>query len=324
MTCAACQARVQRALQRQPGRRRRLGEPDDGQRDRDLRPGRRSRPRRWSTRSARPATAPSCRGRTQTAFEEQEARDRRTGGGVPRAAPRRRSSAASSGIVAMIVSMPLMAAGAHATHGPVADPFMRWAMESLTPALRSRDAVALRRSRRPSSRGACSRLTLGVMAWAGRHFYTRAWAAFRHHSADMNTLVAVGTGAAFLYSVVATVAPGLLRLARRGAGRVLRGGDHHHRADPHRQRVRGAGQAPDVGRAARARRPAAEDGARGARVEAEADVPVEQVQSGDMVARAARRAGAGGRRGPVRRERGGRVDAHRRVACRSRRRRATA
>jgi Cu+-exporting ATPase len=52
-------------------------------------------------------------------------------------------------------------------------------------------------------------LTAGIMAWAGRHFYVRAWAAFRHHSADMNTLVAVGTGAAFLYSVVATVAPGI-------------------------------------------------------------------------------------------------------------------
>ncbi|HYG69045.1 MAG TPA: copper-translocating P-type ATPase, partial [Anaeromyxobacteraceae bacterium] len=48
----------------------------------------------------------------------------------------------------------------------------------------------------------------GVMAWAGRHFYVRAWAAFRHNSADMNTLVAVGTGAAYLLSVVATVAPG--------------------------------------------------------------------------------------------------------------------
>ncbi len=46
------------------------------------------------------------------------------------------------------------------------------------------------------------------MAWAGRHFYVRAWSGFRHHSADMNTLVAVGTGAAFLYSVLATVAPG--------------------------------------------------------------------------------------------------------------------
>jgi Cu+-exporting ATPase len=46
------------------------------------------------------------------------------------------------------------------------------------------------------------------MAWAGRHFYTRAWKAFRHHSADMNTLVAVGTGAAWLLSVIATLAPG--------------------------------------------------------------------------------------------------------------------
>jgi Cu+-exporting ATPase len=49
-------------------------------------------------------------------------------------------------------------------------------------------------------------LTLPVVGWAGRHFYTRAWAAFRHHSADMNTLIAVGTGAAFLYSVVVTFA----------------------------------------------------------------------------------------------------------------------
>jgi P-type Cu+ transporter len=51
--------------------------------------------------------------------------------------------------------------------------------------------------------------TLVVMAWAGRSFYQRAWIAFRHHAADMNTLVAVGTGAAFVYSVIATVAPGL-------------------------------------------------------------------------------------------------------------------
>ena len=44
-------------------------------------------------------------------------------------------------------------------------------------------------------------LTLPVVGWAGRHFYTRAWAAFRHHGADMNTLIAVGTGAAFVYSL---------------------------------------------------------------------------------------------------------------------------
>jgi Cu+-exporting ATPase len=50
-------------------------------------------------------------------------------------------------------------------------------------------------------------VTTAVMAWAGRHFYARAWTAFRHGSADMNTLIAVGTGAAYLYSLAATVAP---------------------------------------------------------------------------------------------------------------------
>jgi Cu+-exporting ATPase len=49
-------------------------------------------------------------------------------------------------------------------------------------------------------------LTLPVMGWAGRHFYSRAWAAFRHRTADMNTLIAVGTGAAFGYSLFVTVA----------------------------------------------------------------------------------------------------------------------
>ena len=44
------------------------------------------------------------------------------------------------------------------------------------------------------------------MGWAGRHFYSRAWAAFRHRTADMNTLIAVGTGAAFGYSLFVTVA----------------------------------------------------------------------------------------------------------------------
>ena len=48
-------------------------------------------------------------------------------------------------------------------------------------------------------------LTLPVVGWAGRHFYTRAWSAFRHHGADMNTLIAVGTGAAFLFSAAVTL-----------------------------------------------------------------------------------------------------------------------
>jgi P-type Cu+ transporter len=52
--------------------------------------------------------------------------------------------------------------------------------------------------------------TTFVMAWAGRRFYARAWKAFRHGTADMNTLIAIGTGAAYSYSLVATFAPALL------------------------------------------------------------------------------------------------------------------
>jgi Cu+-exporting ATPase len=51
-------------------------------------------------------------------------------------------------------------------------------------------------------------LTAPVVLWAGAPFYRGAWAAFRHRAADMNTLIAVGTGTAFLYSVAATLFPG--------------------------------------------------------------------------------------------------------------------
>jgi Cu+-exporting ATPase len=50
-------------------------------------------------------------------------------------------------------------------------------------------------------------LTTAIMIWAGRQFYVRAWAALRHGGSDMNTLIAVGTGAAYIYSVFATLAP---------------------------------------------------------------------------------------------------------------------
>ncbi|MEO5860454.1 MAG: heavy metal translocating P-type ATPase, partial [Pyrinomonadaceae bacterium] len=50
-------------------------------------------------------------------------------------------------------------------------------------------------------------LTTPVVLYSGRHFYTGAWAAFKHRAADMNTLIAVGTGTAFMYSTVATVFP---------------------------------------------------------------------------------------------------------------------
>jgi Cu+-exporting ATPase len=50
-------------------------------------------------------------------------------------------------------------------------------------------------------------LTLPVLLYSGREFYTSAWNGFRHRAANMDTLIAVGTGAAFLYSLAATVAP---------------------------------------------------------------------------------------------------------------------
>lgn len=49
--------------------------------------------------------------------------------------------------------------------------------------------------------------TLPVMAYSGRQFFTGGWSAFKHHSADMNTLIALGTSAAWLYSTVALAFP---------------------------------------------------------------------------------------------------------------------
>ncbi|MGD8484370.1 MAG: heavy metal translocating P-type ATPase [Thioalkalispiraceae bacterium] len=49
--------------------------------------------------------------------------------------------------------------------------------------------------------------TLGVMVYSGGHFFTGAWKSFRAHNANMDTLIAMGTGAAWLYSMVITVFP---------------------------------------------------------------------------------------------------------------------
>jgi Cu+-exporting ATPase len=56
-------------------------------------------------------------------------------------------------------------------------------------------------------------LTTPVVFYAGAQFYRGAWAAFRHRAADMNTLIAVGTGAAYVYSVAATILPGFFMAA---------------------------------------------------------------------------------------------------------------
>ncbi|HEY0994905.1 MAG TPA: cation transporter, partial [Gemmatimonadaceae bacterium] len=208
MTCAACSSRVQRTLQKQAGVA-----------DASVNLMMKTATITYDPSAVAPDQLVAAIRDTgygaelaspdQTAFEEQEARDRATAEEF-RELLRKAIVSGVAGVVAMVISMPLMsrmstAAGAHAHE--TTDPFMSWAMTALDPVFRSATPwlYAI-----PAGVTAWALLlvTLGVMGWAGRHFYTRAWAAFRHHSADMNTLVAVGTGAAFVYSVIATVDPG--------------------------------------------------------------------------------------------------------------------
>jgi Cu+-exporting ATPase len=53
-------------------------------------------------------------------------------------------------------------------------------------------------------------LAIPVVAYSGAQFYRGAWKSLRHRAADMNTLIAAGTGVAFLYSTTVAVAPGVL------------------------------------------------------------------------------------------------------------------
>lgn len=111
------------------------------------------------------------------------------------------------GALSMIASMPLMAGGGHREHA--GDPLIAWTMRVLDPPLRLA-MPWLYAIDRTTLLFALLAATTFVMAWAGRHFYVRAWKGLRHRTADMNTLIAIGTGAAYLYSLALTVAPHLL------------------------------------------------------------------------------------------------------------------
>jgi P-type Cu+ transporter len=243
MTCAACQARVQRTLERQPGvtsaavnlmMKSATIDYDPAQTD----PNHLVKAIR---ETGYDAELPST---TQTVFDEQQSRDAAQ---REEFADLRRKAIVSgvAGVIAMIASMVSMD-----------------------------NAVLM---------FALLVITAAVMLWAGRHFYTRAWAAFRHHVADMNTLIALGTGAAFLYSVIATVTPGFF--VRRGVAPdvyfeaviiiialILTGNTFEARA---KMRTSSALRAlvhlqPKTARIARGG-------------DAEVDVSVEQVQPGDTV-----------------------------------------
>ncbi|HUQ90014.1 MAG TPA: heavy metal translocating P-type ATPase [Vicinamibacterales bacterium] len=110
------------------------------------------------------------------------------------------------GALAMIGSMPLMGGSTHAAHS--SDPLIAWTMRVLDPPIR-RVVPGLYAIDSATLLFILLATTTFVMAWAGRHFYVRAWKGLRHRTADMNTLIAIGTGAAYLYSVAVTLAPEL-------------------------------------------------------------------------------------------------------------------
>ena len=209
MTCAACSGRVQRALEKQPGVESAAVNLMTGDATVAFDPAAVS-PEGLVEAIRSTGYGAGLPSPERTAFAEQEAQDRAHEEEF-RDLRRKAAVSLSAAAVAMLASMPLMAPAVHA-HGATVDPFMRWVMRWLGPPLQSA-APWLYDVPAPVLSYGLLALTLGIMAWAGRHFYTRAWAAFRHRSADMNTLIAIGTGAAFAYSVAATVAPGFF-LAR--------------------------------------------------------------------------------------------------------------
>ncbi len=63
-------------------------------------------------------------------------------------------------------------------------------------------------------------LTTPVVLWAGGFFFTRAWESLVNRSLNMFTLIAVGVGAAFFYSAVAVIVPGIFPSSFRRHGEV--------------------------------------------------------------------------------------------------------
>src|SRR3989454_449702 len=187
--------------------------------------------------------------------------------------------AAAVTVVSMLGSMLLMAHDADATLKQV-DLLGRLLMPL---ALRLQEALAGRGSLDPQwIKIGLAVLTLPVVVWSGGRFYGVAGRGFKHRTADMNTLIAVGTGAAYLYSLVATFAPGVFA----GAG---------HPADVYYESVsaiialillgrlleaRAKGRTSQAIRRLAGLRPRAAHVVRGSK---ESDIAVEAVVPGDLV-----------------------------------------
>ncbi|MGQ0714220.1 MAG: heavy metal translocating P-type ATPase [Gemmatimonadaceae bacterium] len=181
------------------------------------------------------------------------------------------------GVLAMLLSVPLMAGSTHAH----ADPFSAWVTRAVAPALRDVAPWLFAIDPRGLSWSLLA-ATVFVMLWAGRHFYVRGWTGLRRRSPDMNALIAIGTGAAFLYSAVATIVPALF--TRHGLAPdvyyeavviiialILTGNALEARAKR------------NTASALRALAQLQPRSARVVRAGTDADVPIEDVRSGDVV-----------------------------------------
>ncbi|WP_193161774.1 heavy metal translocating P-type ATPase [Microbulbifer hainanensis] len=128
--------------------------------------------------------------------------------------------------------------------------------------------------------GAVGLLALGVLVFCGGHFFSGALRAFRHHNANMDTLIALGTGTAWIFSMLVVAVPQLLPEAARHV---------YFEASAMIIGLINLGQALEV--RARGRTSAAvekllqlqDPTARVVRDGNEVDIPLEQVQVGDRL-----------------------------------------
>ncbi len=187
----------------------------------------------------------------------------------------------AAGLVAMILSVPLMSMTSVGGMERMKDPLMSWSMRVLDPTLR-RTLPWMYSISDNAMRWFLFALTAFIIVWAGRRFYVKAWSALLHKTADMNTLIALGTGTAFLYSAATTIAPGFF-LAHRIApdvyfeaciliiGLILTGNTLESRAK---------GQTASALRKLAQLQPKT---ARMIRGGVEYDVPLDSIQHGDMI-----------------------------------------
>jgi hypothetical protein len=162
-------------------------------------------------------------------------------------------------------------------------------------------------------------LATPVVLWVGWPFFQRGWGSVVNRSLNMFSLIALGTGVAYVYSVVATLAPGLFPPAFRGMGGAVA---VYFEAAAVITVLVLVGQVLELraraqtGRHPRIAQPGAQDGTPADGVRYRRGNRARRRTRRRSAARAARRGGAGGRRGAGRQQQRRRGDGHRRANAR--------